>query len=291
MPFLCLPPEIRNHVYHLVLGGHEIHILADEYIVRHQVCSHNVTLREEVESIVKAGTEIGQRTWQHHHHLSGVVAETRSLLSLGLLVVCRQIHAEAALIPFMANAFSFSSGVVLHHFARHLIKDQKQAITSIGFILGHPDDVGGTHYPTAFDLKKLSGAKHLTVVADIATPNTAPDIVKKNAQEYFDWIGKVQKEGGWESVVVAITAEAEVNRWGGRIASQGGFQAETRELERKLMKGSQMEAKSELEGDDAEDQMAVEEVDERQIARVKRGLRRLKTKDWAKILDEELEEE
>ncbi|KAK4497555.1 hypothetical protein PRZ48_012006 [Zasmidium cellare] len=54
------------------------------------------------------------------------------LLALGLLRVCRQIHHEAALVPYESNTFAFREGFALDlFFSEKLLPQQREAVKSI----------------------------------------------------------------------------------------------------------------------------------------------------------------
>lgn len=106
-----LPPEIRNIIYHLVLGGHEYHVYT------HTTKSWSPDLAIGATS----GNDTGAKTFLyecaiHKHdsklewldeHLSCFVDGHMGLPNISLLRVCKQIYNEAGLIPYAANAFIF----------------------------------------------------------------------------------------------------------------------------------------------------------------------------------------
>jgi hypothetical protein len=57
---------------------------------------------------------------------------------LGILSVCRQIHHEAALLPFSGNSFSFDSAFSLYKFLESVAPQQAAAVKSILLQLGSP---------------------------------------------------------------------------------------------------------------------------------------------------------
>ena len=105
---LNLPAELRNAVYHYVLGGHEYHVYAHEpsswfpneainaefittkiYLYNCTVHSHNPKLE-----------------WLDEH-LSCFVDGHTGLPNTSFLQVSKQIYHEAGLIPYAANTFIF----------------------------------------------------------------------------------------------------------------------------------------------------------------------------------------
>ncbi|KAK5726816.1 hypothetical protein LTR15_002705 [Elasticomyces elasticus] len=57
-------------------------------------------------------------------------------ITLGLLQVCRQIHQEAALIPFTSNHFIFGSAWGLVDFTRLILLNQARAIQNVTLVAG-----------------------------------------------------------------------------------------------------------------------------------------------------------
>ena len=117
---LSPPPEIRNRVYKLVLGGNTIYItvpetrehrLAAERKLCVCICKANPD-DAEVASVIRhcsEATDVGTYGGRHagcSYH--GVVSRDVERYSVALLQTCRQVHFEAALLPFQENTFSMS---------------------------------------------------------------------------------------------------------------------------------------------------------------------------------------
>ncbi|KAI7081661.1 hypothetical protein KC356_g8975 [Hortaea werneckii] len=167
-PFLRLPPEIRNRIYELALGNNVIHIgtkqcgktdrgsyserelfrnvdFASRYVkLVHVVCSGAVDAEKVIYRSSKDSSQppAPHYTVRHKHchevlrggqpsnpELAGHVSQNTHHLNTGLTRVCRDIHREAALIPYANNSFAFQSGFELDLFVtKSLLAPQRAAI-------------------------------------------------------------------------------------------------------------------------------------------------------------------
>jgi hypothetical protein len=85
-----------------------------------------------------------------------------------LLEVCRQIHAEAAPIPFSSNVFCFGDWFALDHFVLNwLVVEQRRAIEDARIesrLPSYPTHFVRTH---SFTLTLLTGLKRLDIDPDV----------------------------------------------------------------------------------------------------------------------------
>ncbi|GAB1739931.1 hypothetical protein NU219Hw_g4862t1 [Hortaea werneckii] len=168
-PFLRLPPEIRNRIYDLALGYKVIHIGTREcgktdrgsYHVReryrsvhslhgyvklvHVVCSGAVDAEEVIYCSSKDSSQLPAPYYAARHEkcheflhdgqpsnpdLAGQMRQNTHSLPMGLTRVCRDIHREAALIPYVNNTFAFKNGYDLDLFVtKSLLAPQRAAIS------------------------------------------------------------------------------------------------------------------------------------------------------------------
>ncbi|KAI7279012.1 hypothetical protein KC345_g5587 [Hortaea werneckii] len=168
-PFLRLPPEIRNRIYNLALGNKVIHIgtrecdktargsypdrelyrnvhLAHGYVkLVHVVCSGAVDAEERIYRSSKDFSQPSAPYYAVRHEnchevlhegqpsdpeLAGRMSQNKDSLPIGLTRVCRDVHREAALIPYANNTFAFESGFVLDLFVtKSLLAPQRAAIS------------------------------------------------------------------------------------------------------------------------------------------------------------------
>lgn len=92
-------------------------------------------------------------------------------LTLSALLVCRQIHQEAALLPFTANIFVFIDPSDLGRFMRKLVVGQSRYITAVTLLARHNYYQGDDDPPRQDTLRrlftvKLTGLKQLVFVAE-----------------------------------------------------------------------------------------------------------------------------
>ncbi|KAI6821431.1 hypothetical protein KC365_g18030 [Hortaea werneckii] len=168
-PFLRLPPEIRNRIYDLALGNKVIHIGTREcsktdrgsYHVRelernvhsrhgfvklvHVVCSGAVEAEEVIYRSSKDSSQLSAPYYAVRHgkchevlhegqssnpNLAGQMRQNTHILSMGLTQLCRDLHREAALIPYANNTFAFECGNELDLFVtKSLLAPQRAAIS------------------------------------------------------------------------------------------------------------------------------------------------------------------
>ncbi|RMZ06317.1 hypothetical protein D0862_04658 [Hortaea werneckii] len=174
--FLRLPPEIRNRIYDLALGDKVIHIGTREcgktdrgsysecelyrnvhfphrYVkLVHVVCSGAVDAEEIVYRSSKDSSQLSAPRYAVRHEkcyevlhegqssnptLAGQMRQNTHSLPMGLTWVCRDIHREAALIPYANNTFAFESGFELDLFVTKSLLAPQRAAISILQVNGH----------------------------------------------------------------------------------------------------------------------------------------------------------
>ncbi|KAK4899814.1 ATP synthase mitochondrial F1 complex assembly factor 2 [Elasticomyces elasticus] len=137
-PLLKLPPEIRNRIWGFLFGGKTVHIEA-KYVqvtgggrtshlrsgVLHTVCQvpndDEETARQITYHNGLDGTTQCFRTYGTRHRDCHRRGDAKgATLPLAVLRTCRQMHQEAALLPFQLNEFSFSWIVNLAPFLQSL---------------------------------------------------------------------------------------------------------------------------------------------------------------------------
>jgi hypothetical protein len=115
-PFLRLPPELRTRIYEIALGGKQI-----------RVCD----VKSCAAARHRCRTRAKKLRYNTYFHLRR--------RNLTLLVTCRQINAEARLLPFALNEFDGYHWDV--HLAMHYRLEDAQvgAITNIRIYIGDDD--------------------------------------------------------------------------------------------------------------------------------------------------------
>ncbi|KAK5741470.1 hypothetical protein LTR17_003905 [Elasticomyces elasticus] len=179
-PLLKLPPEIRNRIWGFLFGGKTVHVQGDYYpqgrrrrLVRrrlvHMVCQVPNSDKEISEQITRhneldGSTQCFQSYWDRHRHCYAGGATKKATLPMAVLRTCRQIHQEAALLPFQLNEFSFSQLENLAPFLQSLFQAQARAIESLILQIYRP-----YHTITLKNLikSKLRGLKELTCFVEI----------------------------------------------------------------------------------------------------------------------------
>ena len=123
-PFLRLPPEIRLRIYAHALGTHALWIghPFDQHkwnwlppSPRHETSTEFSNIKERFHKagrfqIVKGG----------HGHIDNA-------LDFRLLLTCRSVYTETALLPYRLNSFTFQDDAVRQRFERSPRKGKKLA--------------------------------------------------------------------------------------------------------------------------------------------------------------------
>lgn len=158
-PFLKLPPEIRNRIYRLLFGDNLIQVKPSSrsgtdyadwrdfsfsfYCMTSPHCNllfdvvgaahvpNDQNSYGDLANIWKRSGEQGKESWHHGREVE---------LPVQLLRTCRQIHTEAALIPYAENCFVFFEG--LSGYVREILFEprQQQAIRSAA-VFGYISDL------------------------------------------------------------------------------------------------------------------------------------------------------
>lgn len=157
---LSLPPEVRNRIYELVLGVGTIHI--EPYTFSASVCTAAVNDNDTVRALRQGDALIeAHDAWKTRHsacteHLAAYTMFQgpidreeigRHPYGVALLQTCRQVHSEAALLPFKINTFAIHWLRSLPSFLASLMRAQQRSIRAV------------TVYSSRFDLQP--GRPHL----------------------------------------------------------------------------------------------------------------------------------
>lgn len=133
------------------------------YDNRHERCLLIIRTLEEATYDTSDGLTVEQKRLRYLQKCENLRrSHQQSLLDLGLLRVFRQIHREAALIPYESNTFAFECGYVLDQFiSGTLIAPQREAIKSIqagNWLRGYDIDLGlkSIRPSTVLSLKNLT---------------------------------------------------------------------------------------------------------------------------------------
>lgn len=103
---------------------------------------------------------------------SGASAKSRTI-NVNLLLACRQIHREAALIPFTKNTFMFGTAAASLTFIRELLARQRAAITTV--VIFEPHWALDTYCSTSRGLfPKLIGLKRVNINLGVLFLHGAP---------------------------------------------------------------------------------------------------------------------
>lgn len=235
-PFLRLPPEIRNRVHRYVLGGHHIHISPYGDGLLRSICIARHTDREVAQAI---GTgeclESEHGILDLHDDCFSAILDSRTRIGvridLALLVVCREINYEAALLPFQINTFVFgnfntadSAGEGLRTFDQRLIPAQRNAVVSIS--------MKTTTHLECKHIIKFDGLQDLTILGNaFRAGRLRHSLVGELDSSCLERIAEALNFKGWKSMVIGV-----VNELGEEFDKETNeLQQQAREIERKLL--------------------------------------------------------
>ena len=134
---LSLPAHLRSIILRLVLGGGLVHIDARSHTLRVKLCIATENDSHAIRSFKNHENQHFPRHYQIRHakcwSQDNKCCELRACLAI--LLVCRQLHAEAALLPFSTNEFAFDGTNSRSHkkFLNRLELAQRQSIRCVHF--------------------------------------------------------------------------------------------------------------------------------------------------------------
>ena len=134
-PFFRLSPELRNRVYGLLLGGYDIYVYRPYcmggYYIDCVAVESETTWTEALSAETTAPQDHMETRKLYDPYAISDLDRSSLRLDLSLLRVSKQIHQEAALLPFTLNTFVVSEWSSLGGFANRLLMAQKLAILKI----------------------------------------------------------------------------------------------------------------------------------------------------------------
>jgi hypothetical protein len=149
-PLLCLPGELRNRIYDLVLGGKTICV---EFKTWQKVEKNgHIALVPHFKYHYKI---MNTKTNPWAPYLAKAIEQSEGLSGTFTLLngVCRQLHEETAVLPYKLNRWAFANYLTMWNFLmveRHLTRAQREAIEEL---------VVSDHLPQQNLLKLLTGLK------------------------------------------------------------------------------------------------------------------------------------
>ena len=126
-PFLRLPPEIRCRIYGFVLGGQQLWIDCTPSrmsVIRHDTHTRKVFIEKRKDrsnlqpSRFAAYDQEAEHSAGHFYHVNVDESGESQGFDLRLLLACRQIFTETALLPNALNKFTFSTDEVRKAFEK-----------------------------------------------------------------------------------------------------------------------------------------------------------------------------
>lgn len=160
-PLFALPAEVRNLIYGLVLGSNDIHIGAGGVV--YGICTATVSDKQAAENHLNGKTAAASNNW-HSRHSPCFQYPPNCLLDLSLLRVSKQIHEEAALIPFTSNTFIFESTDEIVWFAESLLVPQRKLLGLMSLKTWRNSPL---HTHQKARIAKLTSLRDLTITVEV----------------------------------------------------------------------------------------------------------------------------
>lgn len=178
--FLTLPAELRTKIYTLTLGGNTIHIggtahqrYSEGYIDDGRCCSCTAKVADE-ECFAKYTARgkalrgsLPEDKFTKRHRDCHRYPVSR-LLNLNILSVCKQIHEEAASIPFGENIFTLTMPFSLPPFLARLNSKQLASLRQFGVYSTESHTTWFGQVLSGYDLDSfLTGFRRLRVFVEV----------------------------------------------------------------------------------------------------------------------------
>ena len=206
-PLLRLSAELRNRIYRFALCGYHIHVFQDSRGLCRRLCMATHTDREIAQGIIAKDLSNKSSALTDNHapcQLGKSPPTDYPRLPLSLLVVCRDINYEAALLPYQLNTFvigspegNVSGAATLGELDRRLIQAQKAAIASIS--------LSPTAHVERSRIEKFKGLQHLTVFGGVSLKLIWWNpLLAATRHFFFDVTAKALNFKGWKSVVICV---------------------------------------------------------------------------------------
>jgi hypothetical protein len=176
-PLLHLPPEIRNRILSLILGEKNIHVGLRGRKSVACLCHHSIGETQQRAGKIRAIKESRKLEVYIDQHSDCFAVATRLSIVVSVLQVCRQIHHEAALLPFATNLFSFPSFPAFEGFIGTLLLEQAKVLRDVVIT----SSFGFSNYTplrksTMISIPaKSKGLQNLTVLYEIDEPAHSKD--------------------------------------------------------------------------------------------------------------------
>ncbi|KAK5723041.1 hypothetical protein LTS12_027547, partial [Elasticomyces elasticus] len=268
---------IRTRIWCYVLGGRTVHIsvpVDDEWVswdaMEQSCCTSHEDPIGTIVNLRRADTLTEKPDYLATHEVSCWGPE-RERLDLRVLSVCRQLHQEAALLPYQENTFVVAISV-LRPLLLSLMAAQSNAITSLVLITEEECEDERPRHPmsTAVLNMRLSSLQKFHVLAFFMD---APDLDEMWRRQFGAYISLTPRLR-LPIVDAAVAwyfkgpADQEVNRGGGEITEWKAWSAR---MEKQLKTPFDKAAVEKVREDRAK-----ERTRRREETRGARGLRALK---------------
>lgn len=138
-PLLRLPPEISNLIWTYVLGGQTLHIglklnrSNDDLPWLFSFCTLDDDERYKYPPCKVMGQLHNRYDQRHYDCIKSVAKAKWRQRFLALLRVCRQLHLEAALLPYLENTFAFPYVLSFREFVQSLFPAQRRSLRKVIF--------------------------------------------------------------------------------------------------------------------------------------------------------------
>lgn len=155
---------MRNRIWRFAFGGDIVHVFSRDGKIGHSTCqapTDDYQVAREIKAMKDPIVREGYLSRHRNCTLARLPSSEKAFgpLNLSALKVCRQIHQEAALLPYQENSFAFLRLIDVESFVKALIPTQARAIRDVVLWPHAPYTKSGF---TTLVTKKLQGLRRLT---------------------------------------------------------------------------------------------------------------------------------
>ncbi|KAK5138521.1 hypothetical protein LTR08_000108 [Meristemomyces frigidus] len=168
-PLLRCPPEVRNRIWYFALCGQTIHVTGKTRqgrpVIYHRACQ--AAVKDEDAFAGTQGEEMKDYAVRHAVCLQEDLPVKNSTIPVAVFRACRQIHQEAALLPYKHNTFAFQYLWDAVPFLQSLFSAQARAIEKLHLVPKGMYYDYSTKTCAKLLRGKLKGLKELTVEIEV----------------------------------------------------------------------------------------------------------------------------
>lgn len=179
-PLFKLPSELRNRIWNFVFDVGGLHISYDPYSYHRftkKICITGQHESEAAQEIRNSQIYDPSKAFIPRHHACIESTNWKAFAQiLNVLKVSRQVHAEAALLPYQLNTFYFNSYDAFTCFRDGLGTDHRRAARSVAFNLTR----GSLYDPSPPRLHDMDGIQDISLFLTSSQHQLLPELTRSH---------------------------------------------------------------------------------------------------------------